>query len=123
MIEINVYGGNVAVYPPENPHIVKSEPVKNERKVSSIRNSSALSTFKKKIRGRDTRCQCCGESEKILEVHHILPLSQYKDLACDENNAIVLCQSCHRKYHAEYKGEESAATFGNFMRRFGERII
>ena len=118
-MELNIYG-DVIIHPTYS----ESEGSKgNERKTKTIRGSSSLNTFKKRIRGRDIKCQCCGEDSKHLEVHHILPLSEYKDLACDDGNAVGLCQSCHRKYHQEYKGEVNAVTFGEFLRRFGKRVL
>ena len=105
--------GNVYINYPEKP-------VKDNRKISSIRSSQSLATFKKKVKARDIHCQCCGEQEKQLQVHHIMGLSDYKELACDTNNGITLCQKCHSKYHKEYD-EVNAVTFAEFMKRFAKR--
>ena len=81
-----------------------------------------LAAFKKKVKARDTVCQCCGEIDVNghLEVHHIMKLANYQDLACDLGNGIALCQKCHRKYHDEYE-EVNAVTFAEFMKRFAKR--
>lgn len=63
----------------------------------------------------------CGERDKILEVHHIFPVSKYPSLASDEKNMITLCQHCHRKYHDSYDGSEGAETFAKYMRDYGGR--
>ena len=87
--------------------------------IKGIRLSSALSNTKKKVKGRDGICQCCGDDGGgHLEVHHILPISSYKDLACDMGNMISLCQRCHKKYHDTYS-EVNAITFTEFIKLYG----
>jgi len=54
------------------------------------------------MKGKDIdRCELCGfESageKNILEIHHILPLSQGGD--DDISNFMLLCPNCHRKLH------------------------
>lgn len=96
----------------------------DNRKVSTIRSSKAVTTAKKNVKARDCACMCCNEVPKNnhLEVHHIMPVAKYKDLASDERNMISLCQKCHKKYHELYDGEEvGAVTFANFMRDFANR--
>lgn len=90
---------------------------KKERKISTIRTSSKLATVKKIVKERDKFCICCGDIgvNGQLEVHHIMPLAKYKDLATDEHNMVALCQKCHRKYHEEYKDCEGADTFAKWI--------
>lgn len=98
------------------------EPItpKNDVKTSKLRNTIAMNTLKKKVKQRDSACQCCGSDGKgHLEVHHIMPLSKYPDLGLDEMNLITLCQKCHKLYHTQYAGSESSFTFANFMRDNG----
>lgn len=42
-------------------------------------------------------CQWCGKDRGKLDVHH----KHYHSIGCEIPGAdiIVLCQSCHRKYH------------------------
>lgn len=51
-----------------------------------------------KVRRRDkNKCQnpkCVGGC-KYTEVHHILPVSLYPNLAYEEKNCCVLCKKCH----------------------------
>lgn len=96
----------------------------DNRKISTIRGSKAVNTAKKNVKARDCACMCCNEVPKNnhLEVHHIMPLSKYKELASDERNMISLCQKCHKKYHSLYDDDEvGAVTFANFMRDFANR--
>jgi len=48
-------------------------------------------------KGKD--CSYCGSNKK-LHSHHIFPKSKYKDLALNENNGVVLCDSCHKEHHS-----------------------
>ena len=94
----------------------------SKKQVQKLRTTTEMKTLKKKIHKRDIHCQCCGETEKQLQVHHIMPLSDYPELNCDEGNLICLCQSCHNRYHNEYKEEGiNAVTFSHFMKRYARR--
>ncbi|UYO61846.1 HNH endonuclease [Acetobacterium wieringae] len=46
------------------------------------------------------KCQKCGSEDK-LNVHHIKQFSLYKELRHDSENAITLCEKCHKKIHRE----------------------
>lgn len=95
-----------------------------EKSVHKIRSSNAVSSAKKRVKARDGCCQCCGEVpiNNHLEIHHLLPVSKYKDLAADEGNMIALCQKCHRKYHDKYDDENTnAVTFSKFLKDYGNR--
>lgn len=94
---------------------------KKTKSVHKIRTSQTVKSAKATVKSRDACCQACGEMDKILEVHHILPVSKYPELAADETNMITLCQSCHRKYHDKYGGSEGAESFAKFMRDYGNR--
>lgn len=102
----------------------ETEPDNGTRKISTIRGSKAVSTAKKNVKSRDGCCMCCGDVpvNNHLEVHHLLPLSKYKELASDEGNMISLCQKCHKKYHEMYDLENTnAVTFSKFMKDYGNR--
>ena len=88
-----------------------------------LRNRKVKSTYKNKVRKRDNYvCQCCKKKFKQhLEVHHIMPFSQYPHMGDDLGNGISLCQKCHAKYHDVYKGRENAVTFAKFLRDEGKK--
>ena len=44
-------------------------------------------------------CSYCG-SDKYLQSHHIIPKSKQPGLALNENNGVVLCDSCHKEHHS-----------------------
>lgn len=92
------------------------------KQVQKLRTNIESKNTKKRIHKRDVHCQCCGEQGKQLQVHHIMPLSEYPDLNCDDGNLICLCQACHDRYHREYKDDGiNAYTFSLFMMRYAKR--
>lgn len=107
---------NITVY--GDVYITNSDNVKK-----NIRNNPKLTAAKKKVKSRDKVCQVCGNigTNGHLEVHHIMPLSKYPELACDENNMITMCQQHHRKYHELYDKSESAETFAKFIRDYSDK--
>jgi len=112
----------VNIYNPtdEEPSDIKSK----DKDVQTLRRSNAVSSAKKKVKARDGRCMCCEEvpTNNHLEVHHLLPISRYKELSADEGNMISLCQKCHKKYHDLYDMEDvNAVTFAKFMKDYGNR--
>lgn len=116
-MEINVTG---------NVYINFSDEDKtSDRSIQTIRRSPAVSTAKRNVKNRDKVCQVCGEigTNGHLEIHHILPVAKYKELASDERNMIALCQSCHHKYHEKYDGCEGADTFAKFIRDKTDGVI
>lgn len=95
------------------------EPPQMDKITKEIRNT-IKPKWKKRIKKRDKNfCQCCGIKTNHLEIHHIMPLSQYPELKNDEKNAISLCQKCHDRYHKRYKGEAGAVTFSQYLRNYG----
>ena len=83
--------------------------------------SKITKPLKNKIKERDSKtCLCCGKKFKNhLEVHHIMPISKYPDLATTPENLASLCQKCHARYHDLYKGEEGAVSFAIFLKQYG----
>ena len=58
--------------------------------------SSEWRQFAKAIRKRDKVCRLCGGTTQ-LEIHHIEPFSLAPLLVMFIGNAILLCNSCHKK--------------------------
>ena len=105
---------DIAVYGDVHIHTAET---KKEVSIHSIRTSSAVATAKKNVKKRDKVCKCCGEYEN-LEVHHIFPVANYKDLAADENNMVTLCKSCHARYHNRYDlNASNPITFADFLQK------
>ena len=65
------------------------------------RQNAAYQRWRKAILRRDeNRCRECGLTGH-LNVHHIKPFKNHPQLRTDPNNGITLCESCHKKIHAE----------------------
>ena len=62
-------------------------------------NDPAYKQFRKDVRRRDNRtCQFPGcKATKHIQVHHILPWSDYPHLRCDPINGVCLCKKCHQR--------------------------
>ena len=106
---------DIAVYGDVHIHTAET---KKEVSVHTIRTSNAVSNAKKKVKERDKVCQCCGDFNDILEIHHIFPVSKYPELAADMGNMITMCQSCHARYHNRYELEDvNPLTFTEFMKK------
>ena len=99
-ISVNNYGGKV-----------------NLKKIRS----KITKPLKQRIKQRDSKtCLCCGRKfENHLEVHHIMPVSKYPELATVPENLASLCQQCHAKYHEMYKNNEGAVSFATFLKQYG----
>ena len=89
-----------------------------KKNTQKLRNTPGANSWKNKVKQRDKVCQCCG-TDKHLEVHHVMPLSVYPSLGTDIHNGMVLCQTCHRDYHQQWKDSEGAATLTKFLRENG----
>lgn len=78
--------------------------------------------LKQKIKQRDSKtCLCCGKRfENHLEVHHIMPISKFPELATAPENLASLCQQCHAAYHKLYENEEGAISFATFLKTYGK---
>lgn len=59
-------------------------------------------------------CMCCG-SDIDLRIHHKVAFCKDSSLFMDENNIVVLCESCHRKYHNIYGYEGDDNLFEEFI--------
>lgn len=83
--------------------------------------SKITKNIKRKIKERDSEtCLCCGRKfETHLEVHHIMPLSRFPELATIPENMASLCQQCHARYHELYKYNEGAVSFAKYLKQYG----
>lgn len=60
------------------------------------RMTPAYENFRKQVFEKDNyTCQCCGHYSVKLNVHHIKPFAEYKELRTELSNGIVLCAECH----------------------------
>lgn len=52
------------------------------------------------------RCLKCGDSDEILNAHHVIPHSVSRELRTEISNGATLCVVCHRDFHRKYKLED-----------------
>jgi 5-methylcytosine-specific restriction enzyme A len=70
------------------------------------------------IRDKHT-CQDCKETDKKLEVHHLLALALGGDNRIQ--NLLALCVSCHRKRHKSWRRSIADADTGRDTKRVAPR--
>ncbi len=73
------------------------------KKKFNVRKTKKYWDFQKRVRTRDdAQCQYCGYrpiDPKELVVHHIGLVSQEPKNACDTNNGVLVCITCHKEIH------------------------
>lgn len=112
---------DIAVYGDVHIHTAET---KKEVNLHTIRTSDAVTIAKKKVKQRDRTCRCCGDEEQETQVHHIFPVSKYRELASDESNMVLLCKSCHNRYHNRYDLDNTnPLTFAEFIRNNGKEEL
>jgi 5-methylcytosine-specific restriction endonuclease McrA len=74
----------------------------NRKNIARVaRNRSNKKEFKERVRSLiEQRCWNCGCSEN-LQIHHIVPIKDRPDSAMDLNNLIMLCGTCHSRFHQD----------------------
>ena len=59
--------------------------------------------FIKKVLARDNyTCQCCGEHNNHMNVHHLDGYNWCKEKRTDIDNGVTLCEECHKNFHNIY---------------------
>lgn len=72
---------------------------KNPEQISSgTRGTTEYREWTKTIHNLYDVCQECSSTDN-LQAHHIVPVSENKDLATDVDNGILLCGKCHSNNH------------------------
>ena len=64
-----------------------------------------------RIRRRDQCCRACGEVDVILNVHHIVYLSNYG--TSRQGNLVALCRPCHEDVHGRAFGHGEVGESAN----------
>ena len=97
-------------HPNWNPNLTQEE-----RELG--RQLEGYNTFVKEVFKRDSyTCQCCGQHGGILNAHHLNGYNWDKKHRMDINNAITLCDGCHKKFHKIYGyGNNSKEQFKEFI--------
>lgn len=72
--------------------------------VQMERSTIRYKEWKNKVFERDKVCIKCGSSENRV-AHHVKFYQEYPELRFDLSNGIVLCRSCHSKYHLSLRNK------------------
>ncbi len=84
----------------ENNHQYNHDLTDEQR--NSFRNTTK---WKTEVKNRDNHiCQCCGDYDGDIVVHHLNNYSDYPEQRTDLDNGVTLCVDCHNKFHNKYMG-------------------
>ena len=90
--------------------------LKQQKNTSGGKYYWQLQDWVNKLFMKYNRCVIC-ESKKNLEPHHIIQVKPYDKLYADIENGVIMCKSCHRKYHLENDGNINPYTLLLFMKK------
>ncbi len=92
----------------------KAKFIKKADELNNLQNSLKKPTGKKQRiqrwskRVRSTGCcDCCGDTESILQAHHLWSKSIHFSLMYETTNGVPLCPTCHENYHKKYPNIEN----------------
>lgn len=88
---------------------------KQKNKINGGKYYWQLQDWVNKLFMKYDRCVICG-SKGNLEPHHVNQVKPYDKSYADINNGVVMCKSCHRKYHEKYMGDINTFSLLLFMR-------
>ena len=74
-----------------------------------------IKSWGRELLEEEHECVVCG-STKNLVPHHIAKIDRYNPYYVDTDNGVVMCDTCHKKYHREYS-EINAKTLINFIKQ------
>lgn len=79
---------------------------KCRHKIHAMTVAKSTRSLKKRLISESPQCMICGfDFEPVLQIHHVLPISEYGDN--DERNVIVVCPTCHKVLHKAYSAIRS----------------
>lgn len=72
--------------------------------------------FRRSVFARDKQCVICGASKNKI-VHHLDGYSENPEKRTDINNAVTLCEECHKKFHSKHGyGGNTKEQFNEFRK-------
>lgn len=83
----------------KNPHYNPN--LSDEDRQEIGRYEERYKAFRKAVFARDRRCVICGE-ERNKVVHHLDGYAENPEKRTDTENAVTLCETCHKKFHSQY---------------------
>lgn len=98
-------------------------PELNEEDRAHLRENQEYKTFKNKVRKRDNyKCVCC--SNRALIVHHLNGYHWFEEGRTKVENAVTLCDNCHKSFHKEYgQKNNTKEQFKYFQENFKSTVL
>lgn len=82
------------------------------------RYESRYKEFRRKVFARDRKCVICGSTKRKV-VHHLDGYSGNPEKRTDVENAVCLCEKCHKDFHSRYGyGNNTANQFQEYLKTF-----
>lgn len=76
---------------------------KDDKIDRDLRKCSEYYTWRNEVFKKDNyKCNCCKDSTKKLNAHHLKSFSRFPELKFDVTNGITLCKDCHISFHSIY---------------------
>lgn len=85
----------------DNPRYIDGSSPERQRLYAQSVGRKFVSTVLRRDNYHCRRCSLGKIGKRGLHVHHIKPWAGNPDLRFDLNNAVTLCQSCHRWVHSK----------------------
>lgn len=82
-----------------NPHY--NPTLSDEDRQEIGRYEERYKAFRKAVFARDRQCVICGATRNKI-VHHLDGYTDHPEKRTDTENAVTLCECCHKKFHSQY---------------------
>ena len=93
---------------------IKLKSMKPQKKIKEELDSEKLRKWAKRVKDRDKKCLVCDSTEN-LTAHHLFGKGIYRGIAYETSNGATMCESCHNKFHNEYKNNCNPENFKKFL--------
>lgn len=80
------------------------------------RYEDSYKAFRRAVFARDKKCVVCGATKNKV-VHHLDGYAENQEKRTDINNAVTLCEDCHKDFHRLYKyGKNTEEQFKEYLK-------
>lgn len=105
------------------PNHLRNPGIKNAKAIRMMALKSDAQRIKKSIISEKGKCEICGFDYKpILQIHHIVPISEYGNN--QQDNIICVCPNCHKTLHHIYSvfNREKDEYIDSLNRAYGTNV-
>lgn len=81
-----------------------------------------VNDFRREVFGsRERKCVCCGKEIREMQLHHLNSRNKFPEQTFDEDNVVIICKDCHKKFHDKYGyGDNTKEQFEEFLKELNE---